>query len=130
VTAAIVAGRSVIEDQAAKSPLHTDAKPVLFRQIRELLLDDGTIVFGCIHCEYTAPTIGPVRPHLKAHTGRGPGRPRTAVAQDVRQMSLADLLRRVKALEKTEADLATWRKRALDAERCLRTLRDALGGTR
>jgi hypothetical protein len=130
VTAAAVEGRLVIEDQPAKSPLHTDAKPVLFRQIRELLLDDGTVLFGCVHCEFTAATIGPVRPHLKAHTGRGPGRPRTAVAQDVNQMSLADLLRRVKALEKAEADLATWRTRALDAERRLRVLRDALGGAR
>lgn len=128
MTAATVRDRKVIEDQPAKSPLHTDAKPVLFKQIRELLLDDGTVVFGCVHCEYTAPTIGPVRPHLKVHNGRGPGRPRTAVAQDVNQMSLADLLRRVKTLEQVEADLAAWRKRALDAERCLRTLRNALNG--
>ena len=128
MTAATVEGRRVIEDQPAKSPLHTDAKPVLFKQIRELLLEDGTVVFGCLHCEYTADTIGPIRPHLKAHGGRGPGRPRTAIAQDVNQMSLGDLLRRVKTLEQAEADRDTWRRRALDAERRLNTLRRALGG--
>jgi hypothetical protein len=128
VTAAAVEGRLVIEDQPAKSPLHTDAKPVLFKQIRELLLEDGTIVFGCAHCEFTAATIGPVRPHLKVHTGRGPGRPRTAVAQDAEALSITGLLRRLQALERAEADRDTWRKRALDAERTLRTLQRALKG--
>jgi hypothetical protein len=130
MTAATVGDRKVIEDQPARSPLHTDARPVFFKQIRELLLDDGTIVFGCVHCEFAAATIGPVRPHLKVHTrplasSRGPGRPRV----DATEMSLADLLRRVKTLDQAEADRDTWRKRALEAERCLRTLRNALNGS-
>ena len=128
MTATHVDGRKVVQDQAAKSPLHTDTQPVLFRQTRELLLDDGTVVFGCAHCDFTAAGIGAVRPHLKEHTGRGPGRPRTAITQDVKDLSLADLLTAVQSLEKITAERESWRTRALDAERRLRTLRRALNG--
>jgi hypothetical protein len=130
VTAAVVEGRVVIEDQPAKSPLSTATKPVMFRQIRELLLEDGAVVYGCAHCDYTRDTVAQVRPHLKAHGGRGPGRPRkgAAVAQDVNALSLADLLRRLRALEQAEAERDEWRERALAAERTLRTLRRALKG--
>ena len=128
VTATHVDGRKVVEDQAAKSPLHTETRPVLFKQIRELLLDDGSVVYGCLHCDYTAATIGIVRPHLKTHTGRGADRPRTAITRDVDELSIGDLLRRVKSLEQAETDREAWRKRALDAERRLRTLRRALNG--
>lgn len=128
MTATHVDGRRVIEDQPAKSPLSTEDKTVRFKQIRELLLDDATIVYGCAHCDFTADAVGKVRPHLKAHGARGPGRPRTAIKKDVNELSLADLLRRVKLLEQVEAERDDWRKRALDAERRLRTLRRALNG--
>lgn len=131
MTATHVNGRKVVEDAPAPSPLSRDDFPVYFKQIRELLLDDGTVTYGCVHCDFTAVTAGKVRPHLKAHNGRGPGRPKTAVAQDVNEMSLADLLRRVRDLERVEAERDEWRRRALDAERRLNTLRRALnGGTR
>lgn len=128
MTATHVNGRKVIEDAPARSPLSRPDAPMHFKQIRELLLDDGTLTYGCVHCDYTAATAGKVRPHLKAHTGRGPGRPKSAVAQDVNEMSLADLLRRVRQLERVEAERDEWRKRALDAERRLNTLRRALNG--
>ena len=128
MTATHVDGRKVVQNKAAKSPLHSDTRPVLFRQIRELVLDDGAVVFGCVHCDFTAAGIGVVRPHLKAHTGRGPGRPRTAITQDVKDLSLGELLQLVKSLEKIEAEREAWRTRALDAERRLRTLRHALNG--
>ena len=128
MTATDVDGRKVVKDQAAKSPLHTEARPVSFRQIRELLLDDGAVVFGCLHCDFTAASIGIVRPHLKAHTGRGAGRPRTSIIRDVDALSIGELLRRVQGLDKAETDCETWRARALDAERRLRMLRRALNG--
>ena len=120
MTATHVDDRKVVKDQPAKSPLHTEIRPVLFRQIRELLLDDGAVVFGCLHCDFTAATVGNVRPHLKAHTGRGAGRPRTAITRGVNELSIGELLRRVHGLEKAETDCETWRARAMDAERRLR----------
>ena len=128
MTATHIGRRKVVQDQAAKSPLHTDTRPVSFKQIRELLLDDGTVVFGCVHCDFTDRRIGVVRPHLRVHTGRGPGRPRTAITQDVKDLSLADLLAAVQSLEKIKAEREAWRTRALDAERRLRALRRALNG--
>lgn len=128
MTATHVDGRKVVEDEPARSPLYRDDRPVFFKQIRELLLDDGSVVFGCVHCDYTAVSVGVVRPHLKAHGSRGPGRPKGTVARDVNELSLAELLRKVRGLEQIEADRDAWRKRALDAERRLNTLRRALNG--
>jgi hypothetical protein len=71
---------------------------------------------------------GPVTQGLKTHTGRGPGRPRTAITQDVKDLSLADPLQLVQGLEKIKTERESWRARALDAERRLRTLRRALNG--
>lgn len=69
MTATEYEGKQVVAAEPALSPITTNAgESVFFRQIHKLLLDDGTEVFGCIHCDYVRPQIGSIRPHLKKHT--------------------------------------------------------------
>ncbi|MGA5820018.1 hypothetical protein ACPC54_19400 [Kitasatospora sp. NPDC094028] len=78
MTATAVDGITVIEDTPSLSPLSRPGKPVYFHQIRHLLMEDGSELFGCTHCTYTSPKIGAVRPHLKKHkngTAQNPAKP-------------------------------------------------------
>lgn len=70
MTATTYDGRKVVDDQPAQSPITaTNGTPVAFKQIRQLTLDDGEIVFGCAHCDYVSPNRNSIRPHLIAHNG-------------------------------------------------------------
>jgi hypothetical protein len=68
VTAASVNGIAVVASEPAEAAFKS--KKVLFKQILLLLLEDGTEVYGCLHCDYTANSPVRVRPHLGKHTNR------------------------------------------------------------
>lgn len=127
MTATEVNGHQVVADEPTKSSLtRSGGQPIFYTQTRTLLLDDETVVYGCVHCDYTADSPNGIRPHLKKHTGRA----RTNAAPiPAENMSLADLMRKVAELDKLTADRDHWRQRAQKAERALATLRRALGGT-
>jgi hypothetical protein len=121
MTATHVDGVEVIADEPAQSPITSrDGKPVHFKQIRELLLADGATVYGCVHCDYTSPGIGSIRPHLGKHKN----------GKDADEISLSQLLARIAEIEKVTAERDEWKARALKAEGSLKVLRDALGGGR
>lgn len=71
MTATQVDGRPVITDRDTTSDITDRAgRPVKWRQVRELTLDDGTVVYGCAHCDYTSPNRLSIRPHLNRHNRR------------------------------------------------------------
>lgn len=66
-------GYEVIADEVAEYviPAGFGSKPgrtVQWPRVRKLLLADDREVYGCAECEYWAPRITSVRPHLNAHS--------------------------------------------------------------
>lgn len=159
MTATTVNGVPVIRDEDTEAPIKNlrDGSPIYWTQTRTLTLADGSVVYGCLHCDATFDTKFKVRPHLGAkHTD-----PEVAAARRAKRVSapsgalkaLRDFEREaladVKALERqvskqekamerlkerTETKVAKAKanerealRRAQAAERSLQVLRDALG---
>lgn len=126
MTATHVNGLAVIAAEPALSPITTGGgKPIHFHQIHKLLLEDESIVFGCVHCDFAGGSINAVRPHLnkhRAHTAAKPNRPK------LRDLTLTELLKRLDDLERITAERDGWRARALKAEGQPRGLRKTLRG--
>lgn len=131
MTATTVNGLAVVSDEAGVAPFTDRAgNPVVQPQTRVLTLEDGSVVYGCLHCDYISTNKNSVRPHLGKHNShRRNGNRHLADALSVRDMSLTDLLERLDHLDRTTADRDKWRARALKAERRLSSLRNALGVT-
>jgi hypothetical protein len=128
VTATHVNGLAVVENEPTVTNLKSnDGKTVYQHQTRTLLLEDSSIVYGCVHCDFTAPKVGQVRSHLGTHAARSSGRPRTKVPKG---LTVSDLLSAAAAIEKLTADRDAWRARAVKAERELATVRRVLNGAR
>lgn len=126
MTATHVNGVPVIAAEPAVSNFKNQAtgENLRYRQMLRLLLEDGSEVFGCLHCDYTSPNLNSVRPHLNKHRlsleiGNGHG-----------GVDIAGLVKRLQAVEVVEADRDRWKARAIDAERELRKIREVLGGLR
>lgn len=128
MTATHVDGLAVIADQPALSAIQTPTgKPIHFKQIRELLLEDESTVYGCVHCDYTGPSVNAVRPHLSKH--RDGAKPKKAAARPrLQDLSLAELAKRLESIERVTQDRDHWKARALKAERQLSGLRRTLRG--
>ena len=126
MTASEVDGKAVIAVESAKSNWKgRNGEHLEFRQILRLLLDDGSEVYGCLHCDYTHASPNSVRPHLNKHR-----KPKAEVGdQDAEAagLSLAKIARVLRSHERTTAELEEWKRRALTAERELRAIRKALG---
>jgi hypothetical protein len=130
VTATEVDGKAVIAVEPAKSSFRgSDGERVSFRQMLRLLLDDGSEVYGCLHCDYTSPNLNSVRPHLNKHRKAKQLDEAEELAAVGVGLSLAQITRALRSHERTVNDLEEWKRRALTAERQLRLLRKALGVT-
>jgi hypothetical protein len=132
MTATHVNGLEVMAEEPVASPLGTPERPMYFRQIRRLLLADGSEVFGCVHCDFTADAAGRVRGHLAKHSPPGTPSP-AAPSRKGRRINVNELLTRlahgdaaVARLRAVEEERNQWRTRALDAERTLATIRRAV----
>lgn len=125
MTATHVNGVAVVEDQPARASI-TDfnGDPVHFKQIRELLLADETVVYGCLHCDYTRDKPGQIRSHLKLHA-TPKAKTTTAVPKE---LTISDLLSAAAKIEKLTAERDEWKRRAVTAERELATVRKVLSG--
>lgn len=122
MTATEVNGVDVVSDEPTQAPMNmADGRPIVWTQTRTLVLKDGSVVYGCQHCDYTSPNILSIRPHLNKHRTRG-----SSTSRRSDDVSLNQLLRRLSELDAIESDRDKWRRRALDAEHRLRTLRKAL----
>lgn len=116
-----IGGQLVISDSPTASAINDRAgKPVVWQKIRTLTLADGSVVYGCHACEYTAGKPSSVRPHLNAHRD-----PKAKPAAG--ELSLNQLVERLGELDKVTKERDSWKKRALTAEGSLRKMRDALG---
>ncbi|WP_158884088.1 hypothetical protein [Amycolatopsis anabasis] len=126
MTATEVDGVAVVADTPHVAPF-TDrsGQPVYQPQTRVLTLADGSTVYGCAHCDYTSENPRSIRPHLGKHNRRRNGlRPAKDAVLD---MPLTDLMDRLAKLDAILEEREQWKARALQAERRLRQLRDALG---
>lgn len=126
MTASTVNGLAVVATEPALSGWknHATGVPLEFKQILKLLLEDGSEVYGCLHCDYTAPHPKNVRPHLNKHRD-------LKAAPNGAAISVSDLIRQLTETEHAEKERNLWKARALLAERELRRLRAAfstLGG--
>ncbi|WP_372412550.1 hypothetical protein [Streptomyces luteireticuli] len=135
MTATTVNGLEVIGSEPAESPLRPGGHTIYFKQIRKLLLEDGSEVYGCAHgdCDFTRDTTEGVRPHLKAHKARPlprdvstlPVNELVPLAQEAEKLR-TDYAATAEELAKTVADRDQWRKRARSAEGDLKAIRKAL----
>lgn len=122
MTATVVDGKKVIADEGAPSPV---GNGLTFKSIRTLLLDDGSTIFGCVDCDYTAEKTGSVRSHRVKHAKK-PRRPAVG-SKSSTVVGLARELERLSSeLEQVGEDRDRWKARATKAERSLETLRRAL----
>lgn len=78
MTATSINGVAVIASEPAESKISVSGRPVYFKQIMKLLLEDGTEAYGCAHCDWTANGAPSVRSHLKKHSTKA----RTPKAED------------------------------------------------
>lgn len=63
-------GLRVIAEDDATTPLTTKKSgPIRLKQVRELLLEDGSTAYGCLHCDYASRNMNSIRPHLRIHAG-------------------------------------------------------------
>ena len=69
MTATDVNGVRVVADDPTPSPL-TDrgGNRVIWERIRTLRLEDGSTVYGCVHCTFVRESAGGVVRHLSKHT--------------------------------------------------------------
>lgn len=122
MTATHVDGVEVLADERAKAQMVSrDGSPIYFKQIRELLLADGSTVFGCVHCDYTADSVNRVRPHLNKHRA---SKPESGAATDA---LLRQLVTKVAEVETLTVERDEYKRRMQVAEKSLRDLRKALG---
>ncbi len=124
MTATNVNGQQVVSDNPTQAPIRTkDGSIIWWVQTRTLLLANGDVVFGCVHCDYTSLNANSVRPHLGKH------RAAKAATPMLGGVSVGDLVQALSDAESVRADRDQWKTRALAAERSLRVLRKALGVT-
>lgn len=143
MTASTVNGHPVVSDEPTLSPLSTPEHPIEWAQTRTLTLDDGTKLFGCVHCDFVSPRVGTIRPHLgKCPNKPRPAPPSRAVAQ-VRASPgrtvptppefpepdrlITKVIEQLSALPRTASERDYWHDRADKAEAALKKLFDALG---
>ncbi len=132
MTATTVNGHTVLADEPARSSLvRRDGKPVFFTQLRTLLLDNESTVFGCAHCDFTDERIGRVRSHVRYdHTdsdGPAPTRKTKRALAAAGDMSLGEALAKLAEVEQLTAERDEWKRKARKAQAELATIRRVLG---
>ncbi|WP_103339887.1 C2H2-type zinc finger protein [Amycolatopsis sp. CA-126428] len=127
MTATEVDGVAVVSDEPREAPFRDNGGNTIYQpQTRVLTLANGTVVYGCQHCDYTSPNPNSIRPHLGKHTGRTRKSTATPSARDSLNLPLAELMARLDTLTAVTEDRDAWRTRALKAEKKLRQARNAL----
>lgn len=121
VTATKVNGLEVIADEPTEAEMiGKNGRPIIWHQTRTLLLEDGSTVYGCVHCDYTSDNPRSIRPHLNAHNGR------KAIASKSPDLGVSALIQQLQELQTVAADRDAWRERAQRAEQTLTVIRKAL----
>jgi hypothetical protein len=118
--------RRVVAVTLADSPLGNGIK---YKQILELTLEGGGVVYGCIHCPKTLATRHKVRSHLTAHSPRGANRERQAVGKAldvISSMSVQEIVDRLGEVDDLRKERDEWKRRAQEAERNLRPFVNAI----
>ncbi|OXM69666.1 C2H2-type zinc finger protein [Amycolatopsis vastitatis] len=127
MTATEVNGIAVVSDEPRQAPFRDNGGNTVYQpQTRVLTLANGSVVYGCQHCDYTSSNPNSIRPHLGKHTGRPRKGTRTTASNSL-DLPLAELMGRLDTLTAVTEDRDAWKTRALTAEKRLKQLRNALG---
>ncbi|WP_217226032.1 hypothetical protein [Streptomyces anulatus] len=127
-------GLEIVEVEFAETPLSTPSKSIRFKQIVKILLEDGSVTYGCAWagCGFTGDTSFAIRPHLRVHAPETP---------DISKLSVGELLELAESAHTLRTDLnqttrerdrlakslnEDWKPRALAAERQLSSIQRAL----
>jgi hypothetical protein len=144
-TNGILNGLKVESFEFAETPRSTPENRRYYREVLEVLLEDGTVVYNCVwpNCEFTRTSANGVWPHTKAHKNKAQAKtPKPTVdpsAIDVSGLTLAELIDRaqkatwysaeldaaLKKLSKATRELEDWKPRAKTAEQQLKAIRNA-----
>ncbi|MER7009942.1 hypothetical protein ABT324_00740 [Saccharopolyspora sp. NPDC000359] len=120
----VVNGRTVIADEPTLAPIAAkNGTPIYWQQIRTLTLTDGSVIYGCKHCDYTSPNPNSVRPHLNQHR-----KDKLASFGTNGEDNVAQVLAQLAKLQEITEDRDEWKRRAQKADRDLRAIRRAIGG--
>jgi hypothetical protein len=143
VTATQVDGKQVVASEQVVSPLpNPDGSGgfLHFKQIvKLLLLDDGSEVFGCVHCEFTGGSYQKIGQHLRVHKPPALNGHRSKLAAPVadvlpEDMTIGELFGQYQRAEALMAQLERlaesrneWRARAQEAEKKIASLQSIFG---
>jgi hypothetical protein len=123
MTATEVDGLAVVDDQPTPAVMKDAAgQTIYFQQTRMLTLADGDVVYGCQHCDYVSDNWRSIRPHLRVHNGA----PSTA---NYLPPAVRNAITNITKTQRQAQEAASWRDRALRAEKALDAMNKALGVT-
>jgi hypothetical protein len=109
----------------------SNGHPVTWPSVRKLTLGDDLIVYGCADCDYCAKSPDSIRPHRNKHRQlKTADDDVTAILRSAIRSIDGGGSREVEKLtakvDRVTADRDAWKRRALDAERALSALRQAV----
>ncbi|MCP3817815.1 hypothetical protein NLX86_06595 [Streptomyces sp. A3M-1-3] len=112
------------------SVIHDDPVTGIRQEIRKLLLDNGSEVYGCQQCAFTSETAGPVQHHLKT-CGKPTNKPAAKTAPNLANSAMAELtLGKIMTAAANYDDVVEerdyWKSRARTAETKLDALNKAV----
>ncbi|MEU4082496.1 hypothetical protein [Streptomyces venezuelae] len=142
-TNGILNGLKVESFDFAETPRSTPGDRRYYKEVLEVLLEDGSVVYNCVwpECEFTRSSASGVWPHTKVHKPQT-GTPSKAPAPaeiDVTALTIAELVERaqdatryrsdrdaaLKQLSKAQRELGELKPRLRKAEQALKTIRTA-----
>ncbi|MET9779009.1 hypothetical protein ABZ023_32965 [Streptomyces sp. NPDC006367] len=139
----ILNGLKVESFDFAETPRSTPEDRRYYKEVLEVLLEDGSVVYNCVwpECEFTRPSASGVWPHTKVHKPQTetPSKAPEPAEIDVTGLTIAELVERaqyairycserdaaLKELSKVSRELEKWKPRAKKAEQALKTIRNA-----
>lgn len=72
MTATTVDGLSVIASERVESPLSNPERVMFYVHTLKLLLEDGSVVYGCSECDFTSERLGTARSHWQVGCLKNP----------------------------------------------------------
>ncbi|KFG71483.1 hypothetical protein [Streptomyces mutabilis] len=139
----ILNGLKVESFDFAETPRSTPEDRRYYKEVLEVLLEDGSVVYNCVwpECEFTRSSASGVWPHTKVHKTQteAPSKAPESAEIDVTGLTIAELIERaqhatryrserdaaLKELSKVSRELEKLKPRAKKAEQALKTIRNA-----
>lgn len=124
MTATTVRGIPVVDAHRVPSPLSTPERPIYFTRLKELVLSDGSTIFGCTECDFTDESAGLIRGHLGS-VHRDPNRPPKQRRSTAKKVGINESALRRAGLPVEVNDLIARLSAAKDVEKVRTGLKEA-----